>query len=274
MFIFTVQHIYNIYRVVPKPGSHSQRGPCLSLALLLCYVRRPNISKVEAMWGLLLLFGIPVCLYLFFRPRPTDPRPAGLRPTDVYKQFLIGPQPYALITEATDDLGKALAKELYDSGFNLIIHGRNKEKILSVIDELKNSSPSGGDVRYFVANANTRNKDIKRILKKFEGLNVTVVARASVWHTCALHRNPHMYTVCCNFCFHSIVVPANSQARNAIERPNRAGPWRDSAIALGIFYGMVFSRPIRYEKNQGSARKRPVSQRQDRTASGQIAIWL
>ncbi|KAF9648817.1 hypothetical protein BDM02DRAFT_3114829 [Thelephora ganbajun] len=102
----------------------------------------------------------------------TDPRP-----TDVYKQFLIGPQPYALITEATDGLGKALAKELYDSGLNLIIHGRNEEKVLSVVGEVKNSFSSGGDVRYFAMDANRWDMDIKGILKRFEGLNVTVLAK-------------------------------------------------------------------------------------------------
>ncbi|KAF9648815.1 hypothetical protein BDM02DRAFT_2058610 [Thelephora ganbajun] len=170
---------------------HNQRGRYLAPALPLCHVRRSNISKVEAMWSLL-LFGIPVCLYLFLRhprstgphptgphptdPRPTDPRPAGPHPTDDYKQFLIGPQPYALITEATDGMGKALAKELYDSGLNLIIHGRNKKRILSAIDELKNSS-SGGDVKYFVMDANRWDMDIKEILKRFEGLNVTVFVK-------------------------------------------------------------------------------------------------
>lgn len=98
-----------------------------------------------------------------------------LRPTDAYKKYLTGPHSYALITGATDGIGKALAKELYDKGFNLIIHGRNEEKILSVIDELKNSSSSGGDVKYFVADANRPDVDFEGIAKGFEGLNVTLM---------------------------------------------------------------------------------------------------
>ena len=96
-----------------------------------------------------------------------------LRPTSGYKKYLTGPRPYALITGATDGIGKALAKELYGRGFSLIIHGRNEEKILSVIDELKGSS-SGGSVKYFVADANRPDVDFGGIAKRFEGLNITL----------------------------------------------------------------------------------------------------
>ena len=97
-----------------------------------------------------------------------------LRPTGAYRKYLVGPRPYALITGATDGIGKALAKELYDKGFNLVIHGRNEKKILSVIDELKDSFSSGGDVRYFVADASRPDVDFEGIAKEFEGLNITL----------------------------------------------------------------------------------------------------
>ncbi|KAF9648819.1 NAD(P)-binding protein [Thelephora ganbajun] len=142
---------------------------------LLGHVRRPNVSKVDVMWDLLLsVIGYLFCLYhlrnlldfiwFYF-----------LRPTDTYKKYLSGPRPYALITGATDGIGKALAKELYDKGFNLIIHGRNEEKILSVVNEFENSSSSGGDVKYFVADADRPDVDFEGIAKRFEGLNVTLV---------------------------------------------------------------------------------------------------
>jgi len=100
-----------------------------------------------------------------------------LRPTDGYKKYLTGtgPRSYALITGAMDGIGKALARELYDKGFSLIIHGRNEEKILSVVDELRDSSPSGGDVRYFVADANRHDVDFEGIAKRFEGLDITLM---------------------------------------------------------------------------------------------------
>ena len=41
--------------------------------------------------------------------------------------YLTGIRPYALITGATDGIGKALVNELHDKAFNLITHRRNEE---------------------------------------------------------------------------------------------------------------------------------------------------
>jgi 17beta-estradiol 17-dehydrogenase / very-long-chain 3-oxoacyl-CoA reductase len=143
----------------------------------LCYVMhvcRSHFLEAETMQDLLFTaIGFLFCLYhlgslfhfiwFYF-----------LRPADAYKNYLTDPRPYALITGATDGIGKALAKELYDKGFNLVIHGRNEEKILSVIDQLKASSPSGGDVRYFMADANRPDVDFEGIARRFGGLNITL----------------------------------------------------------------------------------------------------
>jgi len=98
-----------------------------------------------------------------------------LRPTDTYRKYLSGPRPYALITGATDGIGKALAKELHRNGFNLIIHGRDEQKILSVIDDLNRFPAGGGDVKYFVADAGRGDVDFEAIARRFRGLNVTVL---------------------------------------------------------------------------------------------------
>lgn len=42
-----------------------------------------------------------------------------------------------LITGATDGIGKITAEKLADAGVKLLIHGRNPQKIISVVDELK-----------------------------------------------------------------------------------------------------------------------------------------
>jgi 17beta-estradiol 17-dehydrogenase / very-long-chain 3-oxoacyl-CoA reductase len=44
---------------------------------------------------------------------------------------------YALVTGSTDGIGKAIAQELAEHGFNLILHGRNPEKLRAVADEIK-----------------------------------------------------------------------------------------------------------------------------------------
>jgi 17beta-estradiol 17-dehydrogenase / very-long-chain 3-oxoacyl-CoA reductase len=97
-----------------------------------------------------------------------------IRPAN-YALYLQGPNPYALITGATDGIGKGLAKELYTKGFNLILHGRNKEKMMKVVEELKALNKMGGDIKFFFADASKQNHDFDSMVKQFEGLNITLV---------------------------------------------------------------------------------------------------
>jgi len=100
------------------------------------------------------------------------------RPTNSYKSYLQGPSPYALITGSTDGIGKGVAKDLYCKGFNLILHGRNEEKMKKVIEELRalgGRAREGGDIRMFIADVTKDGHDFGRIVKGFEGLNITIV---------------------------------------------------------------------------------------------------
>ena len=95
-----------------------------------------------------------------------------LRPSSV-KKYLHGPAPYAVVTGATDGIGKATAIELFRRGFNLIIHGRNEAKVQKVVEEIK--AHGSGDVRYFLADAAKGGHDFARLLEPFGGLNITLV---------------------------------------------------------------------------------------------------
>lgn len=94
-----------------------------------------------------------------------------LRPTSVRK-YLHGPAPYAVVTGATDGIGKATAIELFRRGFNLIIHGRNEAKVQKVVEEMK--AHGSGDVRYFLADAAKGGHDFAQLLEPFSGLNITL----------------------------------------------------------------------------------------------------
>ena len=48
---------------------------------------------------------------------------------------------YALVSGSTDGIGKAIAIELAGKGFNLILHGRNTEKLQTVEQEIKSLNP-------------------------------------------------------------------------------------------------------------------------------------
>ena len=97
-----------------------------------------------------------------------------LRPKS-YTRFLHGTDPYALITGATDGIGKSTAKELYGRGFNLILHGRNEEKMKQAIEEVRAVNPTSGlVVKYFIADVGRSEVDFKGIARQFEGLNITL----------------------------------------------------------------------------------------------------
>jgi 17beta-estradiol 17-dehydrogenase / very-long-chain 3-oxoacyl-CoA reductase len=91
-----------------------------------------------------------------------------------YGPYLQGPDPYALVTGATDGIGKSLAKDLYAKGFNLILHGRNKEKMTDVVEEIKAMNKKGGDIKVFFADGSKQDLDFEGIVKQFEGLNITL----------------------------------------------------------------------------------------------------
>ncbi|KDQ60066.1 hypothetical protein JAAARDRAFT_595085 [Jaapia argillacea MUCL 33604] len=53
-----------------------------------------------------------------------------------------GQEPWALVTGGSDGIGKGLCEVLAARGFNILIHGRSKPKLLSVLQELKTSNPN------------------------------------------------------------------------------------------------------------------------------------
>ena len=97
-----------------------------------------------------------------------------LRPSGAYKRYQRGPQSYAIITGATDGIGKSLAKELYRKGFNVIVHGRNEEKLKATVEEIK-ALREDGTVESFIADATSSAVDFAGIAKRFDDLNITLL---------------------------------------------------------------------------------------------------
>ncbi|KAI0081088.1 NAD(P)-binding protein [Panus rudis PR-1116 ss-1] len=123
------------------------------------------ITWVGALTSVYLLKRFVVFVWLYF-----------VRPSSVQK-FLHGPSPYAVITGASDGIGKAVALELYETGFNLILHGRNEAKLTKVIEDIKKQAKRRGDgeIKYFIASADSRDVNFEKIVDEFRHLNVTLL---------------------------------------------------------------------------------------------------
>ncbi|KAI1405144.1 NAD(P)-binding protein [Hypoxylon fuscum] len=105
---------------------------------------------------------------------------------------LNGKPPWAMVTGASDGIGHALVEELASHGFNVVLHGRNLEKLSKRVVELQSSFP-GRSFKVVVADANNvacanclkthRNKglsdevplDFAEIKKALDGLHLTVL---------------------------------------------------------------------------------------------------
>ena len=85
---------------------------------------------------------------------------------------------YALITGATDGLGKQTALEFAKQGVNLIIHGRNKEKVNKVISEIQAENTSI-NIESVVCDL-TMTQEIEKAFSQINTLDI-LVNNAGVW---------------------------------------------------------------------------------------------
>ena len=127
-----------------------------------------------------------------------------LRPTNRWEKYLQGPSPYAVVTGATDGIGKATARDLYNKGFNLILHGRNEKKLKGVIEEIQStkSKRTGKvqDVKYFLEDASKAGIDFEGIARRFEGLNVTILVNNVGGYSIRPERFGHLVSLSVRFC--------------------------------------------------------------------------
>ena len=90
-------------------------------------------------------------------------------------RFLHSKKSYALVTGATDGIGKAVAKELYMKGFNLILHGRNEEKLKKVKEEVSSLPSRDKDIKLWIVDANSPDVDFEAAVARWEDLEITLV---------------------------------------------------------------------------------------------------
>jgi len=100
-----------------------------------------------------------------------------LRPSklDRYLETPDGKPAWALVTGASDGIGKALSHKLASRGFNVVLHGRNPAKLQLVQQEMQATHPDR-NFRTIVADA-TRftHETLQDITSQIADLNITVL---------------------------------------------------------------------------------------------------
>lgn len=89
------------------------------------------------------------------------------------QKFVHGRAPYALVTGATDGIGKETAKELYQRGFNIILHGRNAQKLDKVKEEIKQMGSR--EVRVWAEDASRAQIDFEKVVRQWDDIEITLV---------------------------------------------------------------------------------------------------
>ena len=104
-----------------------------------------------------------------------------LRPSGLHRYLYAdarGQRAWALVTGSSSGIGKSLAFELADHGFNIVLHGRNPRKLEVVRDELRTAHP-GVEVRIVVADASQCHRpdavNFARIRDEVASLHLTVL---------------------------------------------------------------------------------------------------
>jgi 17beta-estradiol 17-dehydrogenase / very-long-chain 3-oxoacyl-CoA reductase len=99
--------------------------------------------------------------------------PSGLHKYS--RQHANGEGSWALVTGASDGIGRALCSELSARGFNVILHGRNEAKLARVREELEAAQPKQ-HFRTVTADASSFSQaDIDRIVVQVSDIPLTVL---------------------------------------------------------------------------------------------------
>ena len=91
------------------------------------------------------------------------------------KRYLHGDEAWALVTGASDGIGRGFAHELAQNGFNVVLHGRNATKLENVKVQLQNQFPKR-DFRILIADASaTSHQQIEELAASLNELHLTVL---------------------------------------------------------------------------------------------------
>lgn len=86
-----------------------------------------------------------------------------------------GDEPWALVTGASDGIGKSLARELARHGFNVIIHGRNPNKLDGVVEKLRHDFPKRRFRTAVLDASSATNQQIADLVSNIADIHLTIL---------------------------------------------------------------------------------------------------
>ncbi|KAI9932237.1 hypothetical protein ASPWEDRAFT_39888 [Aspergillus wentii DTO 134E9] len=97
-----------------------------------------------------------------------------LRPSSLPRYNPSGKDSWALVTGATDGIGFGFAQELSRNGFNIFLHGRNREKLLKRQEELQAEFPNV-KTKIIVIDVANLTEDVDLITQEIGDAHLTVL---------------------------------------------------------------------------------------------------
>lgn len=97
-----------------------------------------------------------------------------LRPSSLSRYRAPGKESWAFVSGASDGIGLGFAHELCRHGFNVFLHGRNRDKLLRVQEQLRTAYPSA-QTKIIVFDASNPSEDMERIVGEIGDAYLTVL---------------------------------------------------------------------------------------------------
>ncbi|PGH23286.1 hypothetical protein AJ80_02702 [Polytolypa hystricis UAMH7299] len=115
--------------------------------------------------------GIFTCAYILFKL--VVHIYTYLRPSSLPK-YLHSKESYALVTGSTDGIGRGFVYELCERGFNIVLHGRNPQKLARIEDQLKKEFPQR-KFRTLLFDASQSTESLDRLIQPLQDIEITVL---------------------------------------------------------------------------------------------------
>lgn len=144
----------------------------MTLMMQSFFNRRPVVTTTFAalggIWAAYKLKSLLDFSYLHFLHRSSLDRYKASKSHDPTTEA------WALVTGASDGIGRGFSEELLARGFNVILHGRNEKKLNDVKSELSKQWPDR-QIRIFVFDATGDIRELELAVQQLAGLNIQVL---------------------------------------------------------------------------------------------------